>query len=196
MPKPPDPEAPRRRDGYFERRARWGEVTIGTLIAGSNRTDVWEVIDSRAPDQYSYGMTPWFLTRNRVTGEILSVQPRPVKGLLTVLTPEEDTALPPRTPGSDAEAVALLVRELGAQEIATQDRESGEITCPAWEKMVRDDSGEYERHHLLVAHNVDATGLDAAERATLHGKAHERRFPDIGKGGFPHRHVPEDHSIL
>ena len=33
------------------------------------------------------------------------------------------------------------------------------------------------------------------EVLTLHGRAHQTKYPDIGKGGFPHRHDNEDLTI-
>ena len=38
--------------------------------------------------------------------------------------------LPEPTHPSDSDAIALLVKELGATELATKDNETGEIRCP------------------------------------------------------------------
>lgn len=192
-------QAPRR-DGLIEAKGTWGEVTVGSLLATRLRTEVWEVIDSRTPDQHEYAHTPWFKIRERGSGVEHAVPPKMVNAKVTFLLHEPDERLPEPTPVSDADEVEakmkMLVAELGAVEIYTRDNTTGEIVCPDFPL----DTVE----HLRVAHDIDVTALlaieDPQERIgqmhTVHGQAHSVRYPAVGKGGFAHRHVPEEHNII
>lgn len=202
MPKDHDAEAgPPRRDGLYERRGTWGQVVVGAKILGNSgrRGDVWEIIDSRTPDQIRWGESVWYRARSLETGEEATIPPRMVNVPVTFVMESPTGPLPPRTPVSDAEQIALLVEELGATVIATRDNETGEIHCPNYDagKSVGDNQyGREEAYHLRIAHNIDASGMNSEERAKIHRQAHNAAFPQIGKTGFPHRHVPEDHTLL
>jgi len=62
--------------------------------------------------------------------------------------------------------------------------------------------GGDELEHLRFAHGVDTTWLEEMhwedrirETGAFHGRCHDSRHPE-GKGGFPHRHIPEDLTIF
>jgi hypothetical protein len=205
--KPSDPDAPARRDGYLERRGTWAEVTVGSLIAGEKRTDVWEIIDTANPPQIEYGHTLWFRARNRPTGEVKSIPPHMVKDPVTFLMKDDAEKPPPRTPPADAEQIALLVEKLGAQEIATRNNETGEVTCPSYAQGKSVGGNRYgleEIEHLRICHGIDVSGIQAMplgkERtimiAQTHGHLHGPESSKIPHGGFPHRHIPEDLTFL
>lgn len=193
-----------RRDGWFEHKGTWGEVTVGTVLASHKRSERWEVIDTRAVTHAEYGKTLWFRIREQTTGQEHTIPPKSKVATATILTRDpRDTETPPVTPCSDAEAIALLVKELGAEVMATRDEETGEITCPDY---------TYESHipgtgdrqisrglieHLRFAHQYPVNdGVRLEDLITLHGQAHNPKWPNIGKGGFPHRHVPEDMTLI
>lgn len=204
MVRPSNPNAKPRRDGYLERRGTWGEVTVGSLIAGANRTDVWEIVDSAHPQQVQYAHTLWFKAVNRVTGEVYSVPPRFIKNPVVFLMRDDEETPPPATPAGDAEAVALLAEKLGAMVVATRDHATGEILCPDYDGHFVGPRGTDEyMYHLRVCHGMDTSGLETLppdelvmKRAQVHEQAHNFHHPEIGKGGFPHRHGPEDHTHI
>lgn len=190
-------QAPRR-DGFIEATGTWGEVTVGCLLAGSNRTDVWEVIDSKSPDQHEFAHTHWFKVVERKSGVVHAIKPKMINAKCKFLLADPTEKLPPRTPPSDFEEIALLAEALGATILWERDNATGEITCPMNE-WARDG---YLRH-LKEAHDIDTRALEAltgdeytAELHTIHGRAHDPRYPHVGKGGFSHRHVPEEHDII
>lgn len=196
-----------RRDGWYEHDGTWGEVTVGTVLASSKRSERWEVIDTAmGPDPIRYGWTLWFQIREQTTGEVHPVRPRPKTSRATILTQDpRDTKTPDPTGPSDAEAIMLLVRELGAEELATRDLETGEITCPdyLYDSHVEGTGigGKDVRRglieHMRFAHKMSVDDdLDIAAAITVHGQGHDPRWPNIGKGGFAHRHVPEDMTLL
>lgn len=204
-----DPEATPRRDKWLERPGTWAEVTIGSLLAGHKRTDVWEVVDSAHGQQVEYGHTLWFKMVNQTTGEIYPCPPKLLTGSVTFLMADDAEEPPPRTPASDAEKIALLVSELGASLIAERNHETGEITCPDYDgtfgRMTEDwKYGKEYLSHLEICHGMDVSGIRAIEdplertkeMATIHGRAHLDSYPHIGKGGFPHRHIPEHNLEL
>lgn len=192
-----------RRDGWFEHRAKWDEVVVGTVLADTQtRKKRWEIVDIAMGTPVAFGYTLWMRAREQTTGEEFTVVPRHKNTWLTVLTQDPaDTYLGEATPPSDADAIMLLVEKLGATHLASRDEKTGEITCPDY---------TYESHlegpanisrglieHMTMAHGMTVpAGLDLLETITLHGQAHDRAQPDIGKGGFPHRHVPEDMTIF
>lgn len=205
MPDPSKPDAPPRRDGWLERKGTIGEITVGSLIAGHNRTDVWEVIDMRTPEQYEFGHTAWMLLKNHKTGEQMAVPPRNKTYECTFLMRSDEEVLPPHQPPSDFDdQVKLLEDVLGATLLAEIDHATGEITCPDYDGSFRTMSGEKAPRgreffdHLRIMHGMDISGLEAlpleeqaAAKTTAHGRAHNPEHPHIGKGGVPHRHVPE-----
>lgn len=194
-----------RRDGLYEHQGTWGEVTVGTIIADpSYRSKRWEVIATShgAPGSHlRFGYTLWFRVREVTSGEEYTIQPHPIPAKVTLLTPDpEDTQTPPMTEPSDADAIMLLVKELGAELLAERDDETGIISCPdytsrshlpgrhRWGNLTR---GLTEHMNICHGMSVPGEGLELAELITLHGRAHSGRYPDIGKGGFPHKHSPE-----
>lgn len=204
--KPTSDDFEPRRDGWFEHDGIWDEVTVGTVLADSSkRTPRWEVIALGHGQQVEYGHTLWMRVRDQVSGEEHSVKPQIKTRKVTILTqsPLDRKTAPPTEP-SDSEAIMLLVRELGATHLATKDNVTGEITCPMYAAGHRHTEewspgilGRDEIEHLRFAHGMSVNDdIGIADLATLHGQAHDPRWPNIGKGGFPHRHVPEDLSIL
>ena len=87
-----------RRDGLIEAKGTWGEVTVGSLLSTNKRTEVWEVIDSRLPDQIDYAKTHWFKIRERTTGAEHVVAPKMVNAIAHFLLSSPDEKLPERTP--------------------------------------------------------------------------------------------------
>ena len=207
----PDDVRPRR-DGWFEHAATWGEVTVGTILAdpAGGRTLVYEVIEARQGDPIEHNATLWHLVREVNSGEQFPIPPRFKDSPVVILTDSPATEEPmPYVLPADAEAVRLLVAELGATHLAAYDAATGETTCPNYdaghvhEGGVRRDSAAL-LEHMRFAHGIDTTELEALEGhdrtvavTTLHGRAHDQRFrADINRGGFPHRHVPEHHPIF
>jgi hypothetical protein len=195
-----DPDQAPRRDGLIEAKGTWGDVTVGSVLASGKRTEIWDVVDSKQPDQHEYAHTHWFKIRERSSGAIHAVKPKMVNAKVTFLLTAPNEVPPARTPSPDGEDIEakmrLLVAELGAVEIYTRDSATGEITCPANHYDVLD--------HMRVAHDIDTTALEAIESSderiaqmfTIHGRAHSPKHPAVGKGGFAHRHVPEEHDII
>jgi hypothetical protein len=201
-------------------KGRAGQVRVGHFIQGSRKTldDVWEITEMRTPSQIGYANTLWWRAVNVSTGEQVAVPPRVVSAEIRfMLTPEEhaeaeETKRPPTLPRqwpSDSEEVLLLVEKLGAREIATRDETTGEIHCPDYDGSF--DSarpggnlfGVEEIEHLRIAHGLDVSGLEKLtgdERTIAITKAHgPLHAPNVGRyaqRGFPHRHTPEDHSIV
>lgn len=198
-------------DGLVPWKGQAGDVRVGHIIQGDSGTkkDVWRVIDTRNPNQYDLGRTPWLRVQRLGTEETVAIPPKIVKSPVTfMLTPEEfdhsemygRPPYIPRTPVADADAVALLVQELGATEIATKDEETGEIWCPDYEAGALPegvhwrDRASAKLAHLRICHGMDVTALEEMDWepqmhaiTKYHGEAHRDNLP----GGFPHRHVPE-----
>lgn len=199
----------------------WGgravQVRVGHRIQGRKATkaDVWEVTDMRTPDQIQTNYTLWWKVVNVVTGEELAAPPRQVSERITFMVPEDELAKcessnsPPWMPRewpSDAEQVKLLMESLGGALLAQHDSVTGEVTCPEYAAGLTVNGWETRKEeqwaHLRICHGVDTSGLEAMhwdEEITaftkLHGELHGfKPIPSIG--GFPHRHVPEDHSVL
>lgn len=199
-----------RRDGWFEHRGTWEEVTVGTVIASQKRSQRWEIIEQAHGIQVEYGHTLFMRAREQTTGEEYTVSPRNKTYPVTILTQDPaDTKTAEPTPPSDSEAIELLVRELGAVHLATRDEKTGEITCPNYamghshnERTTGGMADEME--HLRFAHGIDTAHLEALpfderirEVTTLHGRAHNPKHQaEVNRGGFPHRHVPEDLTIF
>lgn len=195
-----------RRDGYFEHRGTWQEVTLGTILANrEKRSEKWEIVDVAMATHVEHGMTLWMRAREMTTGAEITIRPRlktyPVR-ILTLSPLDTKTAAP--TPPSDVEAILLLIRELGAEVLASRDNETGEIVCPDYASGHNhiDEIGggalsRGEVEHMRLAHGMTVDdGIDVKDLTILHGQAHNPKWPNIGKGGFPHRHVPEDLTIL
>lgn len=195
----PTPEdAKPRRDGWHEHRGTWGEVTRGTVIASQKRTERWEIVDVAMGTPIEFGHTLWMRAREQTSGEEFTVAPRLKTQGVTILSQSPlDTKTPVYTPPSDADAIALLVQELGATELATRDHATGEITCPNYAAGHTHLDGPRAVSRGEIEHLRFAHGLHLAEDATLAEiqEAHAAAHRGAG-GGFPHRHVPEDMSIL
>ncbi len=190
-----------RRDGWFEHKGKWQEVSLGTVIAGRKRSERWEIVEQAHGAQVEYGHTLWMRAREQTTGAEFTVRPRQKNSAVTILTQSPaDTKTAPPTEPSDTEAIQLLIRELGAVHLATKDEITGEITCPDYAsgRSYGDNSyGREEIEHMRFAHGLQVDDdMSVVEWITLHGRAHNPKYPDIGKGGFPHRHVPEDLSMF
>lgn len=203
--KPVDPEAPARRDGYLERKGVWGEVVVGSLLAGEKRSDVWEVTDTQHGQKVEHAYTLWFRLVNRTTGVQVAQPPKMVKDPVTFLVETPEQEQPAYTPPSDTDAVMLVVEELGATILATRDNVTGEVVCPNYAAGYSVGDNKYgveEIEHLRVCHGMDVRHLETlrgndaiVQRNKAHGDAHNSKRPTL-PGGFPHRHVPEDHSFL
>lgn len=203
-------------DGLVPWRGRAGDIRVGHILQGDSgaKKDVWEVIDTRNPNQYDLGQTPWLRVRRLGTEEVVAIPPKGARERVTfMLTPDEfdfaeNFGRPPHLPQvmlADAEEVALLVNELGATRIATRDDVTGEIWCPAYHSGALSegthwrDRAREELDHLRLCHGMDVTALEEMDWEEQmhafvkhHGQAHRDNLP----GGFPHRHVPEDRSLL
>lgn len=189
-----------RRDGLYEHRGTWAEVTVGTLLAvREKRSQVWEVVDIAMGTPVQPGNTLWMRARERTSGELMPLAPRLKTTPVWMLTehPADTKPLDPVAP-SDADAIMLLVKELGAETMASRDNETGEIVCPDYiERSHIPGTGDRQisrglREHMALAHAhpVDEN-IDLVSLFNIHGQAHDPRWPNIGKGGFPHRHVPD-----
>lgn len=198
-------------------RGKAGQIRVGHWIQGSKRTakDVWEATEFRNPGQIEYGHTLWMKVANVHTGVEAVVPPKvvtfPTNFLLTdeEFVQAEASRRPPHRPDqwpTDSDEVLLLVEKLGAQDIAMRDNKTGEVICPAY-AMGHSHAGNYygveEIEHLRIAHGIDVSGLldlRGDERtiavANAHGPLHGPRSAHMAHAGFPHRHVPEDHSFL
>lgn len=205
-------------DGLVPWAGRAGDVRVGHKLQGSTKAkkDVWVVVDTRNPHQYDLGQTPWLRVQRLGTEEVRAIPPKTIRDHVTfMLTPEEfehaemygNAPALPRTMLADAEQIALVVEQLGAVEIISKDEETGEIWCPnyaagkrhtdVWEPgiLVRD-----ELQHMKLCHSMDISALEEMtdwEQQMLavtkyHGEAHRDNLP----GGFPHRHVPADTTLL
>lgn len=210
--KPTSEDFKPRRDGWFEHRGTWGEVVVGTVLAdpGGSRTKRWEVTEVAHGLQVEYGHTLWMRIKDQDSGEEHTVAPRMKNSPVRILTRDpRDTQTGEPTPPSDAEAIMLLVKELGAEVLASRDNFTGEITCPDYASganHLAPGAGQMTRgylEHLRFAHGMDTSAIESLhweERirqvTIVHGQAHDPKHPDVGKGGFPHRHVPEDLSLF
>lgn len=194
-----------RRDGFFEHRGVWAEVTKGTVLKlTENRTDRWEVIDIAMATPVEYGYTLWMRVRDQVSGVENTVRPRNKTWPVTILTQDRaDTKTAPLTPPSDADAIMLLIEQLGAQTLAQRDNVTGEIVCPDYiERSHIPGHGDRQIdrgliEHMRIAHKMSVDDdTSTAALVTMHGQAHNPKWPNVGKGGWPHRHTPEDLTLL
>lgn len=202
--KPTGDVAPRR-DGWFEHEATWDEVRVGTVIGNAQRrSERWEIVEQAMGTPVPYLKTLWMRAREQTTGAEFTVQPRTKTAKVIILTQDPaDTQAGPHVPPADADAVMLLVEELGATLLATRDETTGEIVCPdyVYDSHLGEDGAEVGIlrgliEHMRFAHGMKADdGLLLVEAITLHGQAHD---PESGvtKGGFPHRHIPEDLTVI
>lgn len=202
--KPTSDDFEPRRDGWFEHKGTWQEVVVGTVLASKKRSERWEVIDVAMANHVEYGKTLWMRVREQTTGVEHTIPPRQKTTQVTILTQDpRDTKTGEPTEPSNADAIMLLVKELGAEVMATRDNVTGEITCPdyTYDSHI---PGHGDRQisrglieHLRFAHQHPVNDdIDLVSLITLHGQAHNPKWPNIGKGGFPHRHVPEDLSMF
>lgn len=189
-----------RRDGLIEAKGTWGEVRVGSVLSTHLRSEAWEVIDSRLPDQMEYGHTHWFKIRERNSGREHVVAPKLVTAIAHFLleAPQDVLTPKPHLAPSNGEEMALLVEKLGAQLLATKDNATGEVHCPDYTAPNPERTGVAPLlEHLRVCHDMSVDALvDSAAAHKAHDQAHSPKFPHVGKGGFSHRHVPEDHTIL
>lgn len=202
--KPTSDDAKTRRDGWFQHSGTWEEVTVGTVLEGPKASERWEVIATAHGGPVKYGYTLWFRIREQTSGEEHTIEPRPKTNGVTILTqdPRDKRTAPPTEP-TDTEAIQRLIAELGAEVLASRDNATGEITCPDYiYRSHIPGHGERQqsrglREHLRIAHNlvVDDDATHDAMHAT-HGQAHDPRWPNIGKDGFGHRHIPENLDLF
>jgi hypothetical protein len=208
-------------DGLVPWAGRAIQVRPGHLIQGKRATknDVWEVLETKNPEQIQTNYGLWWRVVNLATGEERAIPPKQVSERVTFMVPADDLAecersgAPPWQPRewpADAEQVNLLVEQLGATLLAQQDSDTGEIWCPNYADGSRHTEewspGVLQRdilEHLRIAHGMDTSGLEAITdwEEQMH-KTNQTHWGQHGikqtpsTGGFPHRHVPEDHSIL
>lgn len=190
-----------RRDGYFEHKGTWDEVSVGTILAdGDRRSKRWEVIATSHGEQVQYGYTLWFRVRDE-TGAEATITPRlkTLQAVMLTKSPLDRKGVPPTEP-SDTAAIQLLIASLGATVMATRNEITGEITCPDYNFDPGHFNGDRRRglvEHMRFAHGMTVDGTITIEEAIpLHGHAHDPKWSDVGKCGFPHRHLPEDLSFL
>lgn len=187
-----------RRDGWFEHRGTWSEVTVGTVVGTKKRSEAFEVLATAHGQQVQHGYTLWFQMKNLVTGEIFPVEPKFKVSPVVILTRDpRDRVTAPVTEPTDTQAILLLIQELGAETMASHDTATGEVVCPDYvgnshltgpKKVQRG-----LREHLKFAHSLDVAERDhweddLKELNRVHSLAHTN--PEVG-AGFPHRHVPE-----
>jgi len=193
-----------RRDGWFEHAGTWGEVTVGTVIAAPNsRTQRWEIIaTSHGTTQIPFMKTLWMRAREQTTGAEFTSPPRTKTSKVIILTRDPaDTTTPAYVAPSDTDAVWAVVEGLGATLLATRDSATDEITCPDYivESHLETDEKPLTRgliEHMRLAHGATVDdSLDYHAAISLHGPMHDADNPS-GKGGFPHRHVPEDLNLI
>lgn len=200
--KPTSDDARPRKDGWFQHKGTWDEVTVGTVIEGPKPADRWEVIAVSHGQQIQYGYTLWFRVREQTRGVEFTIEPKLKVNPVTILTqdPRDQRTAPP-TPPEDLEAIRLVIDTLDAVHLATIDNVTGEVTCPDYiYRSHIEGYGDRQksrglREHLRIAHAMEIS--DEAthdEMHAVHSQAHNPKWPNIGKGGFPHRHVPEDLS--
>ena len=201
--KPTSDDFEPRRDGWYEHNGTWGEVTVGTVIADVQfRSKRWEIIEQAHGQQVQYGYTLWMRAREMSTGEEFTVKPRVKVSKLVILSQDPaDTTTPERTPPSDSDAILLLVEKLGATHLASRDDKTGEIVCPDYtydshlpDKISPIRLGLIE--HMRHAHDIAAPdNMALLEAINTHARGHLLES-GTGKGGFPHRHVPEDSYLI
>ena len=188
------------------------DVVVGTIIQGGyreNLKDRWKIIAMAHGEQVQVNYTLWWKAQNLVDGKIVALKPRPLDAKVRMVVSEEEAergrAVKPSTiiKPEDSEAIALLIEELGATAIATVNNKTGEVECPNFilfhqanpELSLREEM----LIHLEIAHGMDISALEESPDPFIvdktHDDAHDPRY-DHGKGGFPHRHVPEDHTTM
>lgn len=171
------------------RETTWSRLGVGSVIVDPKTEERWRVVETAVPAQYEYGHSNWLRVVD-ANGEIHSIPPRPMGKKVTILFDPEAEPVEPAWP-TGAKEVALLVESLGATELGTQDLATGEIWCPT-----HDFDPQKALDHLRLAHGIDVTGIDTTEKRTaIHGRCHNPAKP-LGKGGFAHRHMPEDLGFI
>lgn len=183
----------------WEHSAQWGEIVVGAIVIGADGKP-YQIIDTRHGEGIPHGgYTLWFRAQPLGGGDPVAVPPKPREMPVKVLDPDPDaTKVGVYTLPSDADAVMLLVKELGAEWMATHDSKSGEVTCPEYalgyhaskDPKIWQYQGELKLH-LEFAHGVKKEVIDllgGEDTHTYHTHCHSDRKGE----GFPHRHVPED----
>jgi hypothetical protein len=197
--KPTSDDFEPRRDGWYEHKGIWDEVTVGTVIGTKKRSEAFEVIATAHGPGIPFGHTLWFKVKNLVSGKETPISPKWRQDPVTILTRDpRDTRTPDRTHPVDAEAVMLLIQELGAETLASWDAKTGVVTCPDYVyKSHLEGDGKRRRglrEHLEFAHGIetpielDDAWEDLRRLDAIHAEAHKN--PVAGRG-FPHRHVPD-----
>lgn len=201
--KPTDDDAQPRRDGWFEHKAQWGEVVLGTTIADvSSRTRRWDIVEVSQATHTQYGHTLWMRAREQTSGEEFTVRPRVKTSSVVILTQDPaDTKAGEPSPPSSTDAIMLLVEKLGATHLASRDVKTGEVVCPDYTYDSHLPSGPAHIRRGLIEHMRYCHGMKPADDLGLldainqHAHAHHVATSG-GKGGFPHRHVPEDSVLI
>lgn len=184
----------------WEHRAQWGEVVVGAIVIGADGKP-YRIIDTRHGEGIPSGFTLWFRAEPVAGGDPVVVPPKPREMPVTVLDPDPGAKkVGVYTPPSDSEAVMTLVEGLGAAWMATHDSVSGEVTCPEYNLGYHAAPGGHLfgkelRQHLEFAHGVDQETIDklpGEDAFTFHSHCHN----DLVKGGFPHRHIPDETETL
>lgn len=138
------------------------------------------------------GETPWFRAREMTTGAEYTMPPRATNTKVVILTRSPtDTWAGQHKPPTDVEAIMAVVESLGATILATRDDKTGEVTCPDYVYDTHPGTRLIEgfAEHLRVAHGLQVDdNIEPGDAYRLHAQAHSRNHPNIGKGGFVHRH--------
>lgn len=207
-------------DGLAEWVGRAGQVRVGHLIQGKKRTkaDVWEVLETAIPAQIQTNYGHWWRVVNLSTGVEAKIPPKMISDKVVFMVPAdqldecERKGQPPWTEAewpANSEEIKLLAEALGATVMFEFDNLTGEVTCPNYAAGARHTAewspgvlGRDELEHLRICHGIDTAGLEAktgndfvVALVETHGALHGiKQTPS--PGGFPHRHAPEDHSLL
>ena len=185
-----------RRDGWFEHKGTWAEVTVGTVVGNNKRSEAYEVLATAHGNGVQHGYTLWFQMKNLVTGEIFPVEPKFKVAPVVILTrdPRDRQTAPPTEP-TDTQAILLLIKELGAETLAKHDTATGEVTCPDYVVSSHLDGPKKVqrglREHLLFAHGIEAPVLDDWELDLKNLNSRHSLAHTSGTVVFGHRHVPE-----
>lgn len=186
----------------WEHSAQWGEIVVGAIVIGADGQP-YRIIDTRHGESIPPGHTLWFRAQPLGGGDAVPVPPKPREMPVKVLDDNPaNTSVGVYTLPSDADAVMLLVKELGAEWMATHDSKSGEVTCPEYnlgyhasqDPKVWHNSGELKLH-LEFAHGVEKSTVDLMGQDDLYAQ-HSFHHHHMTGGGFPHRHVPEDNTLF
>jgi len=149
----------------------WKDLKVDSYLRDATGT-IWRVaaIDmTDVPAGYS-----GHLRCKNAAGEWVTIAPKPGGNPVTIMHPE-----------IEGDAVSLLRDQLGATELATQDRQTGRWTCPPWPADHKGSMTEW-RSHLNDVHGMYADDVKTfAKLVEAHEAAHAADFP---AHAVPHTH--------